>query len=134
MPFDFVYDGGFGMAPTRQVCAIHQVTEVSATVSVGTPVYLPQNVHGSVPSGDVWIGFTRPIFGFNLWVAHNSSIRIYLQTFGTTERDWRGWRLYKNMVNVLTGYEIPCNQFKVMLYADESAMTQFKGYVSVRSL
>lgn len=133
MAFTPLYDGGMPLAPTRQMVPLSQNTEVFLGINNGSPVYLPQNVHGSDPSGDAWLGFSRTIFGFSLRVGRNASIRVLLYMHGTDEIDWRGWRLYKDMPNVLTGYELPPHQFKVMLYADEPFLTQFKGFVSLRS-
>jgi hypothetical protein len=134
MPFTHLYDGGMAIAPTRQVCAISQNTEVSVIVTAGTPQYLPQGVHGSLPAGDNWLGFSRSLFGFSLWVDKNCSIRVILYMRSATERDFRGWRLYQGQANVLTGYELPPHQFKVMLYNDEDTISTIQGFVSLRSM
>ena len=129
------YDGGFPLGPTRQMIPVGQNTQVNILVVNGNPQYLKQSVQGADPSGFEWIALTRSVFGFSLWASNNASIRFILYTNEGNERDYRGWRLYKNQPNVVTGYEIPPHQFKLQVYADvPGGGSQLTGFVWVRSL
>jgi hypothetical protein len=135
MPFVEFLDSGRPLAPTTQIVALNQNTVVNQLVSTGTPYTQKQNVNGVAPDGDGWIALSRPVFGFSLWTTNTASIRIVLSVFTLTDEDWRGWRLYKNIPNVLTGYEIPPDPFKIIIYSDEpSSSAQVSGYVWVRSM